>query len=845
MKVAVVAVFKLIALVGALDAQPSLAQQLPQGVALTVASKLAQGQPISWGDLAGRKFFALNVTSTGIWWRTYLDFSGGTPAVTLQGAQYNFCRIGNLEDLKRSLFLRADCPGNIPNVEMRRPGYVSIIPKQGNATIGDSVILDQELERDFDAWRKVQDKFRSDTQHYLSELKEKILAQQTASAQGIQASDAQTKAEAEARAKAKAEQKSAASTASAAGPPPAAPSAAAQVQPIPGATVPALPLQEAFGLWSSAFYGVVLYDVIKCKTTGFNPSSLQLIRDSEKRLREAAGPLITKVSEDTIRSKAEADASLKKAGRDGEAAMEKGANCTVASKGYEKTAVQIIETQAKQGTSVAGATAPAPAPISPPSPPASAVAPAPPLSSPASAAAPIVQDQNPIRALGQALQQALQPQPRGGPAPSQAATTQTQPPLAKPIDDTALISTAFDYLGGNEDIKKIAGANRVAAIIPPIELQSAYVISRLFWMYDQRGTIAPIPADKERKFGENKEKYNVVFLAYLESIEDLLTDSYNAQTDLDKKLWREKAFGDSYGQRVCRRSETRLYPLVRAARFGTIPGVGGYAYLYKMDGLMQPGYGTWYDARMLESLRYIDPELCRIETGDVVKKLGVNLKELAPVVPNELHPLTKLLDNTLKTNPGAMLAAASKASHEVLLRVVSDARAKAIAKAGADARAKAQADARAKVQAEADAQAEAKRQAEAREKEKLDLSSWVNYQKREKTLLEKIFNYSSEGIEEGNNHQYWISGYNGNNKCVLSRFGAWGGVPFDLRTINMRGFRIEKESFVNLQNSLRERWRFGDEKLRFNAFDEGQVMERLERAWGLAFRECPGVKTEF
>ena len=117
--------------------------------------------------------------------------------------------------------------------------------------------------------------------------------------------------------------------------------------------------QEALGLWSDAFYGVVLYDVIKCKITGSNPSSLQQIRDAEKRHRQVAGPLVTRAREEAIRTKAEADSSLiKSLGRDGETTLERGGNCQTASKGYEKIAVQIADAEVRQTARAAVTTQP-------------------------------------------------------------------------------------------------------------------------------------------------------------------------------------------------------------------------------------------------------------------------------------------------------------------------------------------------------------------------------------------------------------------------------------------------------------------------------------------------------
>lgn len=450
--------------------------------------------------------------------------------------------------------------------------------------------------------------------------------------------------------------------------------------------------QEALGLWSSAFYGVALYDVIKCKTTGFNPSSLQLIRDSEKRLRESAGSLVTRAEEDAIRKRAETDSSLRKAGRDGEATMEKGANCTAASKGYEKTAVQIIEAQAKQGASVAGATAPTPAPISPPSPPTSAPVLAQPPSPPVNAAAPTAQDPNPLKALGQALQQALQPPPaQNNPAPPSATPPQARAAQTPPSGKVADTKTEAD-----------------SSCAPHLDANG---------------------------------KPNGIVL-------------------------KETTWARYHGQ----------------------------------------GANGW-DALTPRSMP---------SSGREIAVTGSTLPWVVGGDARDCLELVKRLDDHL-----------------------------AVKNAAAE---------RAKVQAEANAQTEAKRQAEVKAKAAKDPNSWENYQTRKRNILEKVFNYSTLGDENGREGGFWVSGLDDSKKCVLTLNGTADGRTIDLRKVNERGFRIKKEFvlYPNQQSELARMngggywmWQFGDEKINFRASDRGQVMERLQTAWALAFRECPGVKTEF
>jgi hypothetical protein len=137
--------------------------------------------------------------------------------------------------------------------------------------------------------------------------------------------------------------------------------------------------------------------------------------------------------------------------------------------------------------------------------------------------------------------------------------------------------------------------------------------------------------------------------------------------------------------------------------------------------------------------------------------------------------------------------------------------------------------------------------------------SWSRYQAREKTLLEKVFNYSSTATEEGAQYDFWVSGDQGEHKCVLQAKSTniewvklyqqttynnyWGFSKVDLRQINQNGFRIKNEH--PHYGTFRNIWVYGDEKIAIIRTNKGQVMERLRKAWGLAFQECPGKKSDF
>jgi Sel1 repeat len=132
----------------------------------------------------------------------------------------------------------------------------------------------------------------------------------------------------------------------------------------------------------------------------------------------------------------------------------------------------------------------------------------------------------------------------------------------------------------------------------------------------------------------------------------------------------------------------------------------------------------------------------------------------------------------------------------------------------------------AKEGSEREAAAQAAAQAEATKR----LLRWQEYQAREKTLIEKVLNYSSTALEEGTAEDYWV--IDQNDKCSAVRQYPVGELVVNIRKFNIRGFRYSPEFF-------------GDETQRFMTFARDQRMERLEKAWALAFQECPGKKSDF
>ena len=161
------------------------------------------------------------------------------------------------------------------------------------------------------------------------------------------------------------------------------------------------------------------------------------------------------------------------------------------------------------------------------------------------------------------------------------------------------------------------------------------------------------------------------------------------------------------------------------------------------------------------------------------------------------------------------------------------------------------------------------------------------YRSREKNLLEKILNYTTTGLEEGLFleissieriliqqqgfaegtyseifSEYWVSGLNGAHHCVLTRVRlgmnegpnlremlrggtASFGNQIDVREFNEQGFRIQ--TLFDDANNGGQYFSVGDERreLLTSVRANVPVIDRIRRAWQLAFRECPGKRSAF
>lgn len=113
------------------------------------------------------------------------------------------------------------------------------------------------------------------------------------------------------------------------------------------------------------------------------------------------------------------------------------------------------------------------------------------------------------------------------------------------------------------------------------------------------------------------------------------------------------------------------------------------------------------------------------------------------------------------------------------------------------------------------------------------------YSARPKTVTEEVLNYTTTSIEEGTLGVIWISDQN--DKCILTEYKQTFSAKdkkifervfrYDLRQFNSDGFQISIDK--NGQAVV------GDERTKIGGITGLPVMERLQKAWGIAFQECP------
>ncbi len=131
--------------------------------------------------------------------------------------------------------------------------------------------------------------------------------------------------------------------------------------------------------------------------------------------------------------------------------------------------------------------------------------------------------------------------------------------------------------------------------------------------------------------------------------------------------------------------------------------------------------------------------------------------------------------------------------------------------------------------------AEEKSKGERQKQKELDNTRkqlWFAYKSRNKTLMEQVYNFSTTGKLEGSLYNYWVE----YKKCVLSN----GKKTVDNRKINMTAFRIYLETKRN--NKIKTI--SSDGKFYFST-NEKISIDRLQNAWKLAFKKCPGKTSRF
>lgn len=127
---------------------------------------------------------------------------------------------------------------------------------------------------------------------------------------------------------------------------------------------------------------------------------------------------------------------------------------------------------------------------------------------------------------------------------------------------------------------------------------------------------------------------------------------------------------------------------------------------------------------------------------------------------------------------------------------------------------------------------EEKARQKARKQASLDRAvEWSNYQNRKKTLLEQVYNFATTGYPEGLETLKWVE----KKPCVVTD----GNRTIDNRTLNMTAFRIRKD-FIGSY------WYMISTDGRVSLSTSTNIpLDRLQKAWGLAFQECPGITSKF
>lgn len=108
---------------------------------------------------------------------------------------------------------------------------------------------------------------------------------------------------------------------------------------------------------------------------------------------------------------------------------------------------------------------------------------------------------------------------------------------------------------------------------------------------------------------------------------------------------------------------------------------------------------------------------------------------------------------------------------------------------------------------------------------------WQEYSARDKTLLEQVFNFATVGEVNGSQNERWTEV----QTCTVTD----GRRQIDVRKLNMTAFRIYPDWVGSTRQLISSD---GTMKL---LTTKPIPMDRLQNAWSLAFRTCPGTRSRF
>lgn len=114
------------------------------------------------------------------------------------------------------------------------------------------------------------------------------------------------------------------------------------------------------------------------------------------------------------------------------------------------------------------------------------------------------------------------------------------------------------------------------------------------------------------------------------------------------------------------------------------------------------------------------------------------------------------------------------------------------------------------------------------------------YRDRPKTTLEEVFNFATSGKPEGSFFHRWTEV----RKCVVKPWAEDSRYrdEIDVRTMNMTAFRMTPQ-IRSTDAGVFQETISSDGKVTLRGPD--MPLDRLQTAWGLAFKECPGQRSKF